>query len=337
MHIRNAKGIILVLLSASILFVVMLEIGLRIAGYCYSPLHIERLNRGDWRMLHAFEDHHFSYDPYLIWAPKVNHSVFNSQGFRGKVLEHNKGPDEIRIFAIGDSNTLGFDGKDTPNWPMYLSQQLVRDNKDIVVINAGVWGYSSFQGYRRFVQILPFRPDVILVSFGGNDPLQTAISDTEFLQTRFYKRMKLDRFLIRLKTGQLFIQLCDRVKPYKGRKLVPRVSAIEYKENLNKIIALARANNIKVVLLTRTFLGTSDDLFYQNYAAHYYEATKEVASLNKIPIIDLTSPFLYKEEFFSDQAHFNEEGYRRAAAIIYSAVKALIVNDEINENSSNYS
>src|SRR4030042_4064367 len=101
----------------------------------------------DWRRYHAFEQDCFVHDPELIWRPRKDYSVFNSQGFRGKVLSEEKQPGEFRVFAVGDSNTLGWERGS--NWPGSLGKLLFRENRKYTVINAGVSGYTWIQGARR--------------------------------------------------------------------------------------------------------------------------------------------------------------------------------------------
>ena len=77
-------------------------------------------------------------------------------------------PSRLRIVALGDSNTSGWDVDEGANWPAQLQALFSRDGRRAEVVNAGVWGYTSFQGRRRFDEILPFHPDIVLVSFGAN-------------------------------------------------------------------------------------------------------------------------------------------------------------------------
>ena len=118
---------VLLSLAAALLTLAVCEGVLWIVGYEYSPLAIEAEQTvSDWRMYHAFGDDCFRYDPKLFWRPKPYRSVFNAQGFRGRALEKEKLPGEYRIFAVGDSNTLGWDPNDTDkrkngaNWPEFL-------------------------------------------------------------------------------------------------------------------------------------------------------------------------------------------------------------------------
>src|SRR5215471_15283554 len=107
--------------AAVVVALLAVEGVLRLIHYQYTPLRIEVINKwSEWRYYHAYEDRHFVYDPVLIWRPREDGEFFNKQGFRGKLLGAVR--DGPRIFAIGDSNTLGWPGSGAPNWPMYLEQ-----------------------------------------------------------------------------------------------------------------------------------------------------------------------------------------------------------------------
>jgi len=295
------------------------EMVLRIMGYNYSPMRIEAKKNNDWRAVHAFIDEHFTYDPYLIWAPRKNYSVFNSQGFRGEELGPKK-EGEFRIFAIGDSNTLGWQGKeDAPNWPMYLGNLLKESNSHIKVINAGVWGYSSFQGLRRFKDLLRYQPDMVLISFGANDAHLVRFSDAEYAN----RKVKLAFYNIfsKSKLGTMIIAFIDKFtllqKDNKKGLLVHRVSLEEYKNNLNEIIRISKEKNIKTILLTRPYTGKPpDELYWLNFAQKYNSAVIEIAEKTGTPVIDVYSYFSDKPHHFIDDCHFSRLGHKIAAALI---------------------
>ena len=71
-------GLILALMAAEQL--------LRMVGWEYRPLSVQVRDRDDARGFHLFNDDHFAYDPHLLWRPKSNFGIFNSQGLRGKPL-----------------------------------------------------------------------------------------------------------------------------------------------------------------------------------------------------------------------------------------------------------
>ena len=154
---------------------------LRLGNYSYQPLKIEVMHKSEWRPKHAFRDRHFVHDPALIWRPRVGFSPFNSQGYRGREVALAKGAHEFRILAVGDSNTLGWKGPSGPNWPGDLQQLFDVTTANVTVVNAGVYGYTVFQGLERFKQASSTKPDMALISFGSNDAHLVTASDSDFV------------------------------------------------------------------------------------------------------------------------------------------------------------
>jgi len=325
---RNKWAIsnILLGIAATIISIVIVEVLLNFCNYSYTPLHVEVMgNRHDWRFYHTFQDNSFVFDPKLIWKPRKNYSIFNSLGYRGRELDLNKQDNELRIMTIGDSNTLGWNGLNGPNWPNYLEQLFITNEIKVSVINAGVWGYSSFQGLERFKELLQLDPDIVLISFGGNDAHQVFTSDSEYVEVNLagYKQ-----FIYKYKTGQLLMDFYDKfinTDLMKSDHLTHRVGILEYKNNLIQINDISRKGNILCILLTRPFIGeSSNELWWKNYAPNYVKATIQVGTDYNIPVIDVYSQFKDKNEYFVDESHFNEKGHRSLARIIYNKVEPYI-------------
>ena len=107
----------------------------------------------DWRLAHLTADRHRQPDPELLWRP-VARAPYNRQRFKGPEIDLDKPDGVFRIFCYGDSNT---DGPDRGGWTERLGGRLGGDRYE--VINAGVTGYSSYQGRLRFARDAPrFRP-----------------------------------------------------------------------------------------------------------------------------------------------------------------------------------
>jgi len=302
----------------------VLEVGLVLVGYEDLPLSIEINDEADARAYHMFEDGHFVPDPDLIWRPRTDDATgtFNSQGFRGPELATAKPPGQIRVFAVGDSNTLGWAGPEGAHWPRDLQDQI--DAPDVVVVNAGVWGYASLQGLVRFRQTLAYDPDVALISFASNDAHLVLQSDREYLAGTDGSS-PLVGALRRFRLGQLVLSAFEGAAGGDDTALRPRVSLEEYRANVVQIIEEGRDRGVDIVLLTRPYIGEIDDPFWwKNQGADYQAATIEIAEAMNVMVIDLYSFFRGRDELFADESHFTEEGHRRAAALVLESLRPLL-------------
>lgn len=313
-------------LGSLVFTLVLLELALALVGYQYVPVDIQVGQVSDARAFHVFEDRNFEYDPELIWRPRRSQSVFNSQGFRGPELHGRKAPGSLRIFAVGDSNTLGWAGPDGASWPRDLHDLVGHVRDQAVVVNAGVWGYASYQGVLRFRQTLEFEPDLVLISFGANDAHRVLQSDRDYAG-RPLREKATGRTLARFRLGQLVLAAGDALSSTKALETRPRVSLDEYRANLTAIISEARGRGIDVVLLTRPYVGSVENPhWWKNWGHDYNAATVEVAEQQNVAVVDLYSFFKGKDEFFADESHFTDEGHKRAAAIVFDHIRPLILH-----------
>ncbi|HUF46236.1 MAG TPA: GDSL-type esterase/lipase family protein [Vicinamibacterales bacterium] len=311
-------------LVATLLTLGLLEAGLVLTGYESGPLSIQVAETADARAYHVFEDDNFEYDPDLIWRPKSGQSIFNRQGFRGPELTPSKPAGQLRIFTVGDSNTLGWAGVDGANWPSDLQDRLQAVRDDAVVVNAGIWGYASHQGLIRFRETLAFDPDVVLISFGSNDAHQVLQSDRSYAE-RPTRDSPINRALRHARLGQLVLSVLDGATPGEAPRLQPRVALDEYRANLTRIVRDGRERGVQVVLLTRPYIGPIDDpLWWKNRGADYAAATVEVADEEDVMLVDVYSFFKGRDALFADESHFTDEGHRLAADLIFEHLRLLV-------------
>lgn len=310
-------------LFVTLLSLVAAEHSLRALGYEYRPMSVE-IGKRDTRFQHLFYDRHFVYDPGAIWRPKPGFGVFNRQGYRGPELPAVKPERATWVFALGDSNTLGWAGPDGASWPAELGGALRRIDPEVVVVNAGVWGYSSYQGLRRLEKILEHRPDLVLISFGSNDAHLVDRPDREFASGGL-RGTRLEERFRHYRLGQLMIAAWDKLWIRGERELRHRVGAEEYEANLREMISRARAVEAKAVLLTRPYEGAiRDDLWWKRFGARYNAATARVAEAEGAALVDLYSFFKERRELFADESHFTAEGHRQAAEIIALHLRPLL-------------
>ena len=306
---------LLALALSLVIGVVIAEQVLRVLGYEYQPLRVSATDGDAARYYHLFEDDQFVYDSELIWKPRAGVGVFNAEGFRGPIMGTETPSGALRLVTIGDSNTLGWAGEDGANWPRDLQAFLSDLDVPLEVINAGVWGYTSYQGVRRMEEVLDYEPDVVLVSFGSNDALRVRQPDNRFAgRSNLYRAV--ERRLTHYRLGQLLIAAVRR-DDAESETLDPRVEIEEYRRNLHAMAELCRRHGARMVLLTRPFeQPIVSELSWKNFADEYNLATLEVGREAGIPTIDLYTRFKGKLELFADESHFNEAGHELAARFI---------------------
>lgn len=309
-----------VALVATALCLVLVEQTLRATGFEYRPMTIDVANEEDARLYHLFEDNHFVYDPEAIWKPKKSYQIFNAQGFRGPEVSVEEAAGRLRVFTVGDSNTLGWATEEGGNWPHELGELIAKIRPDSEVVNAGVWGYSSYQGVVRLREVLGYRPDLVLVSFGSNDAHRVLHSDRDFARGGLFAGNSLRR-LLDYRLGQLAAAAWDR---WRGgaAELRPRVSLDEYRDNLREMARLCRESGAEMVLLTRPYVGrVRNATWWKNFGGEYNLATVEVAESEGLLLIDLYSYFKDQDKLFSDESHFTREGHELAASIVLQPLK----------------
>ena len=320
---RNLFTLKLALLAGSVVFALFLvELALRWVGYDYQPLAIHAANV-DTRGSLMFEESYFEYDPNLIWRPRPGYRIFNQQGFRGSELPVRKPNNAYWIFTVGDSNTLGWRGERDANWPASLHAFLRRDSDRFEVVNAGVWGYSTYQGRFRLKEALAYRPNMVLVSFGSNDAILARVPDHEYVEslwsTRFQQTLKPFR-LGRLLTGSAM-----QLSALSGGAPGHRVSLEDYRQNLEAMVRMAREQDVQMVLLTRPYIGPVPlNDRWKTFAPSYNEVTAEIARVHALPLIDLYHDFKNRKSFFQDESHFTAEGHERAARIVYRHLQPFL-------------
>ena len=204
----------------------------------------------------------------------------NRPNFYGEGFEHGRNPREFdsrglvsidaaqlaaddhrpRIIAIGDSSTFGWGIRAEHTFVEVLDDLL----PDFSVINLGVLGYSSFQGYQRLIkQGLPLQPSLLVVSFNYNDrrgvpSVSEMDSEERFArnvrQTRLevIKKFYLSRALSRVlrAVGLVDAPPASTVADFEDVRVLPaRVSPEHYRDNLVKIAQVAQERHIPIIFL----------------------------------------------------------------------------------------
>lgn len=331
---RNAVGTILVSLLLTGLLLGFAELAARVItdrGFIpyYHPIKIQTLidpsaQTEDWRLTHIYRDEQFVPDSLLFWKPKPGAWRYNRDGFVGTVTASSAREAQesggCTILVIGDSNTQGIADF---SWPEKLNELYETQGRATRVVNAGVAGYSSYQGAKFFInKTKVLDPDVVMVSFGWNDMTpDMGMPDNKFFpfSSPIYNALSISRLY-------LVIRGIFSPRSQNGEQYHPRVSISEYRENLRMIIALAKQRANKIVLLTRPYnpehmvWNSVSPLMrggWRKYVYDYNNAVRDLAQEQGVPLLDFETQFSSDAANFLDDSHFTREASDRAAISIF--------------------
>lgn len=257
----------------------------------------------------------------------------NSIGLRNKEFSLEKPKDAFRIICLGNSNTFGWKQSEQDAYPLQL-QQLFDQNlpgQKIEVINAGITGYSSYQG-KIFLQreILRLKPDLVMVNYGWNDllPAKFGIPDKEQKMPPQWI-LNIQNFLSETRLYQLLKSFW--VGRFSGKKGVEpgisRVSLEDFQQNLIEIEQICRKNNIPAIFLTNPVAsleaywgpGKVSKVHLINQA--YNDAIRQLGRTHNFKVIDIAALFEKRKDLYdhpqADYIHYNPLGHRLVARALY--------------------
>jgi lysophospholipase L1-like esterase len=213
----------------------------------------------------------------------------NSDGFRERDFEP-KQPGVVRIVTIGDSSTFGWGAE-----PEHTFQRLLEGKLDnwqpgrFEVLNLGIPGHNSRHGIGMLEHYaLPLDPDIVLISYGANDPRMVptptdellSVDDTWLGAARFAAlRLRTYRLLRRLR-----FQLASPLDAEPGtggqQPTVEAVSIDAYRENLFALVRSTRAHGAAPLVMS---VCTANRI----YAA----TSRDVAASEDVPFLDVAYLF----------------------------------------------
>lgn len=211
----------------------------------------------------------------------------------------------FRIATLGDSRTMA---EGVPFDDLYgrkLEGLLNRrpGGRRYQVINAGVSGYSSFQGLVGLErEIAPCRPDVVTVLFGINDQdtdegisdaHKAELFDSSLTTLRAWSNRSMIVYFLRREWWQLRARFAGKTpaqpRNYAGeRPRAARVSVEEYERNLGRIAEMGRQAGFTPVFL---ILPTSPYAYYPElFPDQATEAPEMTAALSEADALSAKDP-----------------------------------------------
>lgn len=187
--------------------------------------------------------------------------ISNSQSLReDHSIPLQKPRREIRILFLGDSCTFGY-GVAHDRTFVEVAESALRGQAagSVECINAGVPGYTLFQGYRYLAtEGLRYQPDLVVLNFGWNDcGMWDHRSDQDH-----YDMWRAMQPPVLLQCSQLcrLIWSCThhRTPPHPSLEKRPRLLPGEFAETLRKIHALSQARRIPLLILVWPMRGNTE-------------------------------------------------------------------------------
>lgn len=280
-------------------------------------------------------------DPDLFWALRPGFSAMvdgrirehpvsfrvtvNPQGLRGEPIPA-KG-DAFRVLAVGDSSTFGVGVDDGATWPAQLETVMNTNRRRVEVVNAGVPGYTAFQGL-RFLRGpgVALQPDLVVAAFGFNDADSTWASrsdaetarrlasrgwDAPLMQSRLYSGLKL---------LALWVRPPELPPEGPGR---PRLSPDEFTDTLAQMSETATRAGARFALVIWPY--ASQVAATQTALTGYQPLVAQVAKERGVPTANLIPAFVADgRSLFVDHVHANADGCRLAADTIAQTIAPLV-------------
>lgn len=261
------------------------------------------------------------YDKILFWKPKGKNPSFNK----------NSSKKLLKIMCLTDSVSV----MQKYSYPIILQKLLRKSYQNkLKVFNAGVPGYTSYQGLKYFkTELLSYNPDIIIVCFGWNDHYQSHNHIPDCRQDP--PSENLLSLINKSRTLSFLYSLVLKIKQsnYKrtGANKYRRVPIKNYKNNLTKFTKISKKKNIFIILMTAPYLkpeNNENELILETHK-RYNQVVRNLSQKYEIPLVDKVKEFKKRKNLFlnpqNDICHYNKKG----SNIIAKALKEIIVNEFI--------
>ena len=253
--------------------------------------------------------------------------ISNGHGFReDHAVSATKPAGETRILFLGDSCTFGYGVGFNETYVAGCENRLNEQYPDrhFECINAGVPGYSLFQGWRVLdVEGPRIQPDIVVVCFGFNDRSEwDGRSDLEHAAVAPPGWLAPSQLATRL--WQLGHQPAER--PTMNPR--PRVSPEEYRGLLTRIRQRTRRLGARLVLISwcERFQVTDDreERTPWQFELYRFARRQQVPLLDLVPLLQDWTLQVDRPELFLDIVHVTSPAHSRIAGQLIETLRPLL-------------
>lgn len=219
------------------------------------------------------------------------------------------------MVCVGDSCTFGLGVEDGETFPARLSEAT-----GLGVLNAGVPGYSAFQGRRLLdEQLRRWRPRSVVIQFGWNDAASwDGLSDAEHAALLARGPGLLSRSRL--------VQLLASLLPVRPRAAAtgaptarPRLTPEEFGEELRSMIRASRSEGARPLLV----LWPARYHLQGIRVPPHLDVIRRTAAEEGTPLIDLLELFSRGggAALYADAVHANAAGHRAVAEAVAQTIR----------------
>jgi len=259
-------------LASLVVFALVLEVGARVVGYFTNHFNTYYLFYG-WKSWtnDAGEGHSEKLDGYYKFPPNKVLTAYgetpepvhiNNHGFRGADFETVKAPKTLRVIALGESSTFGYEDPDNGTYPYLLEQEFLHDgtgDRRVEVLNCGIPHVNSGNIAAMLEkEIFDYQPDALTLMCGYNDAVYPIAETWNARLSRQLDEYSAAYAGLRKVVNKMGASLENRWTPYRAsmdRAKVDKQLALHEqmtRTNLTKILELARAHHVPIVLIRQT-------------------------------------------------------------------------------------
>ena len=296
------------------------------------------------RLASVFED-----DSELFWRFAPNQTLPTGGPFFGVIsndagmredhpVSLEKPASEFRVLFLGDSCTFGYGLDHAHSFVQQTEDQLrQRLNRPVECLNAGVPGYSLFQGSQLYAtRAHQYQPEVVVLCFGWNDMVPwDALSDLEHLELS--QAAKPNSILQWSRLCQLAWQAATRNDDGR-RQPRPRLLPSEFRRLLNQFHQEVQSHQAQLLVLVWGFRFQVAERPWERTA--WQQEQYKFAEQSSVPIVDLVTEFQQLAEdhgveaVFLDEGHATELANTRVAELVSDVLARLADNADVRSSQS---
>jgi len=307
-----------------VFFVAALELGLRLFGY------------GSYTVYRT--------DQRLLWVPEpgrtltiVNHLplTISEDGFRYKQTLGAKQPGQIRIFAFGDSTTMGWGVGDDSTYSADLERMLNSSctGSSFQVVSAGVNAYPNSIVVERAKKVIEdgFQPDVAIIAYSFNTNFESFADLQGAERQRFLRRVQVKALIRRSAIYNFLVEGVFRELVYYRLRHVLIAGSLDttkaaedlniqrFKSRLSDTLKLCKSKKTQMVLLVLASEGQKMELH------PFQTAMLEFANENDVPVVNMVDSWKAKDHgsLFMDHAHPTAEGHQLIAQELFRTLQGV--------------